>query len=181
MLEQPFMIIATKNPIEFAGTFPLPPAQLDRFMSRLIMNYPQTEAWIDILDKKNERGEIVDVNPILDGASVLSARKIIDEQVSISDDVYKFIADLCSSTRDTSNIILGASPTASVSLLNAARGYAAVINGKDSVTVDDVKAVAFDVLNHRLMVRDVVEGEDSKDYGIQKIQDILAISMENIK
>ena len=121
VLEQPFMIIATKNPIEFAGTFPLPPAQLDRFMSRLIMNYPQTEAWIDILDKKNERGEIVDVNPILDGASVLSARKIIDEQVSISDDVYKFIADLCSSTRDTSNIILGASPTASVSLLNAAR------------------------------------------------------------
>ena len=181
VLEQPFMIIATKNPIEFAGTFPLPPAQLDRFMSRLIMNYPQTEAWIDILDKKNERGEIVDVTPILDGASVLSARKIIDEQVSISDDVYKFIADLCSSTRDTSNIILGASPTASVSLLNAARGYAAVINGKDSVTVDDVKAVAFDVLNHRLMVRDVVEGEDSKDYGIQKIQDILAISMENIK
>ena len=56
-----------------------------------------------------------------------------------------------------------------------------MINGKDSVTVDDVKAVAFDVLNHRLMVRDVVEGEDSKDYGIQKIQDILAISMENIK
>ena len=105
VLEQPFMIIATKNPIEFAGTFPLPPAQLDRFMSRLIMNYPQTEAWIDILDKKNERGEIVDVNPILDGASVLSARKIIDEQVSISDDVYKFIADLCSSTRDTSCLL----------------------------------------------------------------------------
>ena len=181
VLEQPFMIIATKNPIEFAGTFPLPPAQLDRFMSRLIMNYPRTEAWIDILEKKNERGEIVDINPILDGASVLSARKIIDEQVSISDDVYKFIADLCSSTRDTSSIILGASPTASVSLLNAARGYAAVINGKDSVTIDDVKAVAFDVLNHRLMVRDIAEGEDSKDYGVQKIQDILAISMENIK
>ena len=181
VLEQPFMIIATKNPIEFAGTFPLPPAQLDRFMSRLIMNYPQNETWIDILDKKNERGEIVDVNPILDGASVLSARKIIDEQVSISDDVYKFITDLCSSTRDTPSIILGASPTASVSLLNAARGYAAVINGKDNVTVDDVKAVAFDVLNHRLMVRDIAEGEDSKDYGIKKIQDILAISMENIK
>ena len=181
VLEQPFMIIATKNPIEFAGTFPLPPAQLDRFMSRLIMNYPRTEAWIDILEKKNERGEIVDINPILDGASVLSARKIIDEQVSISDDVYKFIADLCSSTRDTSSIILGASPTASVSLLNAARGYAAVINGKDSVTIDDVKAVAFDVLNHRLMVRDIAEGEDSKDYGVQKIQDILAISMVNIK
>ena len=181
VLEQPFMIIATKNPIEFAGTFPLPPAQLDRFMSRLIMNYPRTEAWIDILEKKNERGEIVDINPILDGASVLSARKIINEQVSISDDVYKFIADLCSSTRDTSSIILGASPTASVSLLNAARGYAAVINGKDSVTIDDVKAVAFDVLNHRLMVRDIAEGEDSKDYGIQKIQDILAVSMENIK
>ena len=177
VLEQPFMIIATKNPIEFAGTFPLPPAQLDRFMSRLIMNYPRTEAWIDILEKKNERGEIVDINPILDGASVLSARKIIDEQVSISDDVYKFIADLCSSTRDTSSIILGASPTASVSLLNAARGYAAVINGKDSVTIDDVKAVAFDVLNHRLVVKqsditDYVETEG--DFSIEKIiSDIL--------
>ena len=180
ILEQPFMLIATKNPIEFAGTFPLPPAQLDRFMARLIMNYPAKEAWIDILEKKNIRGEVVEVDQIIDASSVISARNIILNQVTVSDDVLNFISQLCNSTRNSSHIILGASPTASVSLLNAARGHAAIINGKDNVTIDDVKAVAFDVLNHRIIVRDLEEGQDSKDYGISKIQNILKSNMETI-
>ena len=152
-IEQPFMIIATKNPIEFAGTFPLPPAQLDRFMARLIMNYPPKEAWIDILEKKNQRGESVEVEQVLDASSVISARKLIQDQVSLDDDVLSFISNLCNTTRDNSRIMLGASPTASVSLLNASRGYAAIIRGSDKVTTEDVKAVAFDVLNHRLLIK----------------------------
>ena len=100
--------------------------------------------------------------------------------LSASDDVLNFISQLCNSTRNSSHIILGASPTASVSLLNAARGYAAIINGKDNVTIDDVKAVAFDVLNHRIIVRDLEEGQDSKDYGISKIQNITTFILECI-
>ena len=180
-LEQPFMIIATKNPIEFAGTFPLPPAQLDRFMARLIMNYPSKEAWIDILEKKNQRGETVEVEQVLDSSSVISARKLIQDQVSVPDDVLSFISNLCSSTRNNARVMLGASPTAAVSLLNASRGHAAIIRGNDTVTTEDVKAVAFDVLNHRLVIRDLEEGQDTKDYGISKINELLQSNMESIK
>ena len=180
-LEQPFMIIATKNPIEFAGTFPLPPAQLDRFMARLIMNYPSKEAWIDVLEKKNERGEKVEVEQVLDASSVISAKKLIHDQVSVPDDVLSFISGLCNSTRNTARVMLGASPTAAVSLLNASRGHAAIIRGSDKVTIDDVKAVAFDVLNHRLIVRDLEEGQDTKDYGISKINELLQATMESVQ
>ena len=180
-IEQPFMIIATKNPIEFAGTFPLPPAQLDRFMARLIMNYPSKEAWIDILEKKNERGETVEVEQVLDASSVISAKKLIHDQVTVSDDVLSFISGLCNSTRNTARVMLGASPTASVSLLNASRGHAAIIRGSDNVTIDDVKAVAFDVLNHRLIVRDLEEGQDTKDYVISKINELLQATMESVQ
>ena len=88
---------------------------------------------------------------------------------------------MCNTTRDNSRIILGASPTASVSLLNASRGYAAIIRGSDKVTTEDVKAVAFDVLNHRLVIRDLEEGQDTKDYGVSKINDLLQSSMESIQ
>ena len=164
-LEQPFMIIATKNPIEFAGTFPLPPAQLDRFMARLIMNYPSKEAWIDVLEKKNERGEQIDVEQVLDASSVISAKKLIHEQVSVPDEVLSFISGLCNSTRNTSRVMLGASPTAAVSLLNASRGHAAIIRGSDKVTIEDVKSVAFDVLNHRLMIKQSDISDSGADDG----------------
>tara|TARA_B100001765_G_C19318195_1_gene256134 strand:- start:182 stop:637 length:456 start_codon:yes stop_codon:yes gene_type:complete len=121
-------------------------------MARLIMNYPPKESWIDVLEKKNQRGEIVNVNPILNKSAVLSAQKIIQNQITVSDDVLSYIADFCRTTRDSNRIILGASPTASVSLLSAARGYAAVVHGRDHVTIDDVKDVSFDVLNHRLIL-----------------------------
>jgi len=181
ILDRPFMIVATKNPIEFAGTFPLPPAQLDRFMARLIMNYPPKESWIDVLEKKNQRGEIVNVNPILNQSAVLSAQKIIQTQITVSDDILSYIADFCRTTRDSNRIILGASPTASVSLLSAARGYAAVVHGRDHVTMDDVKDVSFDVLNHRLIIRELESENAAKDYGINQIQEILTSTMESIK
>ena len=181
VLDQPFMIVATKNPIEFAGTFPLPPAQLDRFMARLIMNYPPKESWVDVLEKKNERGETVNVNPVLNQSAVLSAQKIIQNQITVSDDVLSYIADFCRTTRDSNRIILGASPTATVSLLSAARGYAAVVHGRDHVTIDDVKDVSFDVLNHRLIIRELQAETETKDYGVNQIQEILTSTMEAIK
>ena len=181
MQEGQVTIDGNTTPIEFAGTFPLPPAQLDRFMARLIMNYPPKEAWIDILEKKNQRGESVEVEQVLDSSSVISARKLIQDQVSLDDDVLRFISNLCNTTRDNSRIILGASPTASVSLLNASRGYAVIIRGSDKVTTEDVKAVAFDVLNHRLVIRDLEAGQDTKDYGVTKINDLLQSSLKSIQ
>jgi len=163
ILDRPFMIVA------------------NRFMARLIMNYPPKESWIDVLEKKNQRGEIVNVNPILNQSAVLSAQKIIQTQITVSDDILSYIADFCRTTRDSNRIILGASPTASVSLLSAARGYAAVVHGRDHVTMDDVKDVSFDVLNHRLIIRELESENAAKDYGINQIQEILTSTMESIK
>ena len=128
-LEEPFMILATKNPIEFAGTYPLPPAQLDRFMSRLIMNYPVKEAWVEVLRRKNVRGETIAVESVVQKEAVLSARRIIRHEVEVEDDVLDYVADIVRSTRTLKNVILGGSPTASISLLKASKGHAAVAGG----------------------------------------------------
>ncbi len=184
-LEEPFMILATKNPIEFAGTYPLPPAQLDRFMSRLIMNYPVKEAWVEVLRRKNVRGETIAVESVVQKEAVLSARRIIRHEVEVEDDVLDYVADIVRSTRTLKNVILGGSPTASISLLKASKGHAAVAGGRNTVTKDDVRAVAFDVLNHRLLLRegtlDATKEEDSSDYGMSQIRNTLAQSMATVK
>ena len=173
-LDKPFMVIATKNPLEYEGTFPLSPTQLDRFMFKLNLDYPNSDDAISILKSKSS-SEVT--TSIISKDTILNAQNLIMNNISVDDDVSTFISKVVKLTRNTQGVILGASPTASVSLLNAARGYAAVINGKDSVTVDDVKAVAFDVLNHRLIVKqsdiaDYVETEG--DFSIEKIiSDIL--------
>jgi len=173
-LDKPFMVVATKNPLEYEGTFPLSPTQLDRFMFKLNLDYPNSDDAISILKSKSS-SEVT--TSIISKDTILNAQNLIMNNTSVDDNVSTFIAKVVKLTRNTQGILLGASPTASVSLLNAARGYAAVINGKDSVTIDDVKAVAFDVLNHRLVVKqsditDYVETEG--DFSIEKIiSDIL--------
>ena len=163
-----------KNPLEYEGTFPLSPTQLDRFMFKLNLDYPNSDDAISILKSKSS-SEVI--KSIISKDAILNAQNLIRTNISVDDDVPTFISKVVKLTRNTQGIILGASPTASVSLLNAARGYAAVINGKDNVTVDDVKAVAFDVLNHRLVVKqsnieDYVKTEG--DFSIEKIiSDIL--------
>ena len=104
---------------------------------------------------------------------IVQAKKFIIENISVNDDITDYISKVVQSTRVKEGVILGASPTASVSLLNAARGHAAIINGKDNVTIDDVKAVAFDVLNHRITIKqfDISDsGSDPSEYlTIEKI------------
>ena len=173
-LDKPFMVVATKNPLEYEGTFPLSPTQLDRFMFKLNLDYPNSDDAISILKSKSS-SEVT--TSIISKDTILNAQNLIMNNTSVDENVSIFIAKVVKLTRNTQGIILGASPTASVSLLNAARGYAAVINGKDNVTIDDVKAVAFDVLNHRLVVKqsditDYVETEG--DFSIENIiSDIL--------
>ncbi|MCS4538930.1 MAG: MoxR family ATPase [Thaumarchaeota archaeon] len=172
-LKEPFMLIATKNPIEFAGTYQMPPAQLDRFMSRLIMNYPPRGAWVEVLKRKNDRGEAVNVKPLVKASALISARELIQEKIKVSDDILDYIAEMVRATRKLPQAVLGASPTAAVSLLMASKGYAATVAGRDYVTKDDVRAVAFDILNHRLMLRQEGPSTPSEEYGLVRIRGVI--------
>ena len=179
MLDQPFMVLATKNPLEYEGTFPLSPTQLDRFMFRINLNYPTLDEEIEIL--RNKTKSLDSSSRIISKDQILQARKFLIDNMSVDDGISEYISSIVQSTRTQEGIIIGASPTAAVSLLNASRGHAAIIRGSDKVTTEDVKAVAFDVLNHRLVIRDLEEGQDTKDYGITKINDLLQSSMESIQ
>ena len=172
-LKLPFMVIATKNPIEFAGTYAMPVAQLDRFMSRLIMNYPPRAAWIEVLRRKNERGEAINVKPLVKASALLSAREIIQEKVKVGDDILDYITEIVRGSRKLPQALLGASPTASVALLNASKGYAAVVGGRDHVTKDDVRAVAFDILNHRLLLKQEGPSVAAEEYGLTRVRSVV--------
>ena len=179
ILDQPFMVLATKNPLEYEGTFPLSPTQLDRFMFRINLDYPTMDEEVEILRNKTKSSE--SSGRIISKDQILQARKFLIDNMSIDDGISDYISSIVQSTRTKEGVIIGASPTASVSLLNASRGYAAIIRGSDKVTIEDVKAVAFDVLNHRLVIRDLEAGQDTKDYGVTKINDLLQSSMESIQ
>ena len=179
ILDQPFMVLATKNPLEYEGTFPLSPTQLDRFMFRINLNYPTLDEEVEIL--RNKTKSLDSSSQIISKDQILQARKFLIDNMSIDDGISDYISSIVQSTRTKEGIIIGASPTAAVSLLNASRGHAAIIRGSDKVTTEDVKAVAFDVLNHRLVIRDLEEGQDTKDYGVSKINNLLQSSMESIQ
>ena len=151
ILDQPFMVIATKNPLEYEGTFPLSPTQLDRFMFRINLDYPSIEDEVEIL--RNKTKSLSSSDNVISKEQIISSRKFLIDNMSIDDNVSDYISTLVQSTRSKEGVIIGASPTAAVSLLNASRGPAAIIRGSDKVTIDDVKAVAFDVLNHRLLIK----------------------------
>ena len=151
MLDQPFMVLATKNPLEYEGTFPLSPTQLDRFMFRIILDYPTLEEEVEILRNKTKSSD--SSGQIISKDQILQARKFLIDNMSIDDGISDYISSIVQSTRTKEGVIIGASPTASVSLLNASRGHAAIIRGSDKVTTEDVNAVAFDVLNHRLLIK----------------------------
>ncbi len=151
ILDQPFMVLATKNPLEYEGTFPLSPTQLDRFMFRINLDYPTIDEEVEILRNKTKSSE--SSGQIISKDQILQARKFIIDNMSIDDGISDYISSIVQSTRTKEDVIIGASPTASVSLLNASRGHAAIIRGSDKVTTEDVKAVAFDVLNHRLLIK----------------------------
>ena len=149
VLEAPFMVIATQNPIEMEGTYPLPEAQRDRFTARVSMGYPSPEAEIEMLDTHGGPAALDDLEPVADAVQV---RKLIDvvRAVHVSDEVKRYVVDLVSATRQAPELRLGASPRASLQLLRASRA-AAGLDGRDYVLPDDVQALATSVLAHRLL------------------------------
>ncbi|MCD6372065.1 MAG: MoxR family ATPase [Thermococcus sp.] len=152
-LPKPFIVIATQNPIEQEGTYPLPEAQLDRFLVRLRVGYPSKGEEMEILRRRMARKkEEVDITPILTPEEVVEMQRAVEE-VYVSDPVLEYITDIVTATReDRKEIEVGASPRGSLALLKLSRAYAA-LKGRDYVIPDDVKAVAVPALSHRLILK----------------------------
>ncbi|WP_297535640.1 MoxR family ATPase, partial [Thermococcus sp.] len=152
-LPKPFVVIATQNPIEQEGTYPLPEAQLDRFLVRLHVGYPTREEEKEILRRRMERKkEEVDINPVVSAEEVVEMQRAI-EDVYLSEPILDYIVSIVEETRkDKRNVEIGASPRGSLALMKLSRAYAA-IEGRDYVIPDDVKAVAVPALSHRLILK----------------------------
>jgi MoxR-like ATPase len=151
-LEQPFLVIATQNPIELEGTYPLPEAQLDRFLLRVGVGYPEAEAEREILARRRERRtDAAAVATIVTRPELLAMQAAL-EDVFVSTALERYIVALAQATRSDARVALGASPRGSLALLKLARAEAA-IRGRDFVLPDDVKAVAVAALAHRLVLR----------------------------
>jgi MoxR-like ATPase len=151
-LAQPFLVVATQNPIELEGTYPLPEAQLDRFLLRVGIGYPDLEAEREILRIRRERRTDAVTVPVLVSRAELIAMQAALEDVFVSDPLERYIVALAQATRSDPRVALGASPRGSLALLKLARAEAAM-RGRDFVLPDDVKAVAVAALAHRLVLR----------------------------
>jgi MoxR-like ATPase len=149
LLEPPFMVIATQNPIEMEGTYPLPEAQRDRFMARVSMGYPVRAAELAMLDSRATSNPLDDLEPVTDAAEIAKLIEVVNN-VYVSDAVKRYAVSLVTATRSSAELRLGASPRATLHLVRAARAVAA-LDGRDFVLPDDVQALAGPVLVHRLL------------------------------
>jgi len=149
VLESPFMVVATQNPIEMEGTYPLPEAQRDRFMARIEMGYPTPSAELDMLDSHGTTDPLTVLSPVTDAATL---RGLIDavKTIYVSPAVKHYLVQIVNATRNSRDLRLGASPRATLQLLRASRAYAALA-GRDYVSPDDVAALAVSVLAHRVL------------------------------
>ncbi len=150
-LPKPFFVIATQNPVETQGTFPLPEAQLDRFMVRLSMGYPTVEEQTAILQRFVNAAPQEEIAPVVTCEEIIEAQSCI-KNVKIHEDLMGYIGAVCEKTRELEDTLLGASPRAALALMRICQAYAA-ISGRDYVTPEDVKTMAAPVLNHRLILR----------------------------
>jgi len=152
VLEQPFVVLATQNPIEYEGTYPLPEAQLDRFILRTGIGYPTRDDEWELLARRLERrADEVPIEPVVDGPGLVAMQAAL-EQVHVAESVGLYMVDLVAATRASARLQIGASPRGTLALLKLSRGRAA-LDGRDFVTPDDVKAVAVPALAHRLTLR----------------------------
>lgn len=181
-LEEPFLVLATQNPIEQEGTYPLPEAQVDRFMLKLKVGYPSRGEERQILDLMAKTSGPPQVSPVVEPKQILAAREVIND-IYVDDKVKEYIVDLVCATREPDKykiavkefIQLGASPRATIYLTLAAKAYA-FLRGRGYVTPQDVKSIGMDVLRHRVMITYEAEAEEkTSETIIQKIFDELPV------
>ena len=165
-MEEPFLVLATQNPIEQEGTYPLPEAQVDRFMMKIKVTYPSREEELEIMQRMARTGDKAQVRPIVEPEQILSARRVLDE-IYVDERVEQYIVDLVIATRDPATYKLssleplieyGASPRASINLNLAARAHA-FLGHRAYVTPEDVRATAMDVMRHRISITYEAEAE----------------------
>jgi MoxR-like ATPase len=151
-LDRPFLVIATQNPIEYEGTYPLPEAQLDRFLLRTAFGYPDRDGEVDVLSRRIERAsDDVELRAVVDRDTLLAMQSAV-ERVHVAPSVREYCVDVVAATRASQSTAVGASPRGSLALLKLARCRAA-LRGRDYVLPDDVKAIAVPALAHRLVLR----------------------------
>lgn len=175
-MQAPFLVIATQNPIEQEGTYRLPEAQLDRFLFKIVMNYPSLAEEIEIITREHaikEKDKTASVEKVLDAEHLLEYQKII-KNILIEPQLIEYIAKIIQNTRENSFLYLGASPRASLAILNASKGFAALA-GRDFVTPEDIKQAAYPVLEHRVILSPEKEME-----GI-KIEQIIQQIIESVE
>lgn len=151
ILAEPFIVIATQNPIEHEGTYPLPEAQLDRFMMRVTMGYPQREKELEMLQTHGERSTFDELKSVVHAEDIVKMSSIA-RSVHVADVLRGYLIDIAEATREHPDVLLGASPRATLFLQRAARAIAAA-DGRDYAAPDDVKSILDPVLNHRIIVR----------------------------
>ncbi len=149
-LPRPFMVLATQNPIEYEGTFPLPEAQVDRFLIRLRLGYPSSEDEIRVLERQQYRHPIEDVQQIVSVEELTSAQEAVKD-VFVSQPLKRYIIDLIQQTRQHAEVYLGASPRGSLALFRMGQAKAAIL-GRDYVLPDDIKALVVPTLAHRVIL-----------------------------
>ncbi|MCA1966979.1 MAG: MoxR family ATPase [Flavobacterium sp.] len=153
VLDRPFLVIATQNPIEQEGTYRLPEAQLDRFLFKINIEYPNLAEEIHIIQKENElqsRDKMSAIATIISQSHIIEFQELV-KQILVEQNLIEYIAKIVLNTRENAFLYLGASPRASIAILNAAKGFAA-LRGRDFVTPDDIKDAAIPVLQHRVVV-----------------------------
>ena len=172
-LAPPFIVLATQNPIEYEGTYPLPEAQLDRFLVRASIGYPDREHEIEMLDRRLARGEDeVTLSPVVDAPTLVEMQRSL-EQVHVSSAIEGYIVDVVAATRGSRRLAVGASPRGSLALLKLSRAKAA-LSARDFVVPEDVKAIAVPALAHRLTLR--------PELWVQRIrgEDVVAEALESV-
>jgi len=181
-LPQPFLVLATQNPLEHEGTYPLPEAQVDRFMLKLKITYPSREEELQILERMAHTQSHTDIKPVVTTADILAARGVVDA-IYLDDKVKQYIVDIVFATREPQAYKLaigdyieyGASPRATIYLALAAKAYA-FLRGRGYVTPQDVKSIGMDVLRHRVLVTYEAEAEEiTAEDLIQRIFDYLPV------
>jgi MoxR-like ATPase len=151
-LEPPFLVLATQNPIEYEGTYPLPEAQLDRFLLRTGFGYPTADAEWEMIERRLERGvDDVVLRSVVDRETLLAMQRAV-EGVHVDESVGRYVVDLVAATRESPSVSVGSSPRGSLAVVKLSRCRAA-LDGRDFVTPDDVKSVAVPALAHRLVLR----------------------------
>src|SRR5712692_3105543 len=151
-LKDPFIVMATQNPIEYEGVYPLPEAQLDRFLVKLALGYPNRMEEVEILKRRMERAkEDVSLEPVVDGKTIRELQRKVEE-IHVDDDVLGYVTDIVQATRSQRQVEIGASPRGSLAIFKLARARA-VYHGRDFVIPDDVKEVAAPALVHRMIMK----------------------------